>query len=202
MEPAISLLEIEKLRDLRIILGSGSIRRKELLESTGLKIEVQVKQLNEVYPNYLKGKDIALFLSASKINQYKPLYEDNTVVITADTIVICDGKVLEKPDTWDEAINMIRMLSGKTHQVITAISLLTSHMEKSFYETTLVTFDHFSDELIEYYINTYKPFDKAGGYGIQEWIGTVGCSKIEGSYLNVVGLPVNQLLRELIDLIS
>ncbi len=201
MEPAVNDLDINILLGLRIILGSGSVRRKELLESTGLNIEVRVKDHDEDYPANLTGADVALFLSASKIQQYKPLREDNTVVITADTIVICDGEVLGKPEEREEAVDMIRMLSGKTHKVITAVSLLTSQFEKSFFETTLVTFGQFADKLIEHYVDTYKPFDKAGGYGIQEWIGTVGCTRIEGSYLNVVGLPVSRLLQELINLV-
>ena len=200
MEPAVSVIDLEKLRKFRIILGSGSVRRKELLESTGLSIEVLVKDHDEEYPDNLTGPDIALFLSASKISQYKPLHDEDTVVVTADTIVICDDKVLGKPIDREEAASMIRMLSGKTHQVITAFSLLTKDKEKSFFETTLVTFEHLAEELIGHYVDNYRPFDKAGGYGIQEWIGTVACSRIEGSYLNVVGLPVSRLLQEMINL--
>ncbi|MGI5914567.1 MAG: Maf family nucleotide pyrophosphatase [Bacteroidales bacterium] len=202
MEPVLTAIDIEKIKKPRIILGSGSIRRRELLESIGLKVEVQVKDIDEDFPDNLTGPDIAMFLSNSKINRFKPLKEENTVVLTADTIVICDGKVLGKPADREEAISMIRMLSGKTHQVITALSLLTLHQEKSFFETTLVTFENLSENLIEYYVDRYRPFDKAGGYGIQEFIGIVGCSRIEGSYLNVVGLPVSRFLKELISIIS
>ena len=202
MEPVLTAIDIEKIKKPRIILGSGSIRRRELLESIGLKVEVQVKDIDEDFPDNLIGPDIAMFLSASKINRFKPLKEENTVVLTADTIVICDGKVLGKPADREEAISMIRMLSGKTHQVITALSLLTLRQEKSFFETTWVTFENLSENLIEYYVDRYRPFDKAGGYGIQEFIGIAGCSRIEGSYLNVVGLPVSRFLKELISIIS
>ena len=202
MEPVLIAIDIEKLQKFRIILGSGSIRRKELLESTGLKVEVQVREIKEDYPDNITGPDIAMFLSVSKINQFKPLNDDNTVVITADTIVLCYGRVLGKPNDREEAISMIKMLSGKRHQVITAISLLTLCREKSFFETTWVTFENLSENLIKHYVDTYRPFDKAGGYGIQEFIGIVGCSRIEGSYLNVVGLPISRLLKELADIIS
>ena len=153
-------IDIEKIKKPRIILGSGSIRRRELLESIGLKVEVQVKDIDEDFPDNLTGPDIAMFLSTSKINRFKPLKEENNVVLTADTIVICDGKVLGKPADREEAISMIRMLSGKTHQVITR-SVYLHCARKNLFETTWVTFENLSENLIEYYVDRYRPFDKA-----------------------------------------
>jgi septum formation protein len=157
---------------------------------------------NESYPEYLKGEEIALFLARSKADCFRDEIRDKDIVITADTIVWSRQKVLGKPSSKRDAISMIRELSGTTHEVITGVVLLSGKGEKSFSETTRVSFDMLTDEEIEYYVEKFRPFDKAGAYGIQEWIGIAACSRIEGSYFNVVGLPVHRLYRELLDFIS
>ncbi|MBO7522292.1 MAG: septum formation protein Maf [Bacteroidales bacterium] len=181
----------------KIILGSGSSRRKELLEAAGLVIDVVVKDHKEVIPLGLHGHEIAVAISKQKAEAYKPIYDDNVIVITADTIVLYRGEVLGKPSDRDEAIAMIKKLSGKTHRVVTGVTLLSSKGEISFHEMTEVSFERMSDDIICYYVDTYKPYDKAGAYGIQEWIGTVACSKVKGSYMNVIGMPVERVLHEL-----
>ena len=190
--PITSLFE-----EYKIILGSGSSRRKELLEAAGLVIDVVVKDHKEVIPLGLHGHEIAVAISKQKAEAYKPIYDDNVIVITADTIVLYRGEVLGKPSDCDEAIAMIKKLSGKTHRVITGVTLLSSKGEISFHEMTEVSFERMSDDVICYYVDTYKPYDKAGAYGIQEWIGTVACSKVKGSYMNVIGMPVERVLHEL-----
>jgi len=202
MESALRNLDIQRLNSYKIILGSGSARRKELLESTGLNITVIVKDHFEDYARNQTGPEIAVSLSKLKADDYLPIKDDKTIVITADTIVLYDGVVFGKPANREEAISMIKCLSGRKHEVITGITLISDKKERSFFETTFVTFDNLSDSLISYYVDNFKPYDKAGAYGIQEWIGTVACSKVEGSYLNVVGLPVQRLLRELMDFTS
>ena len=185
----------------RIILASRSPRRQQILEELGLKFTVLVKEYDETYPEYLKGESIALLLAGKKAAMFRDKLMPDEIVITADTIVWCNNMILGKPSGKEEAYEMIRILSGNTHEVITGVTLLSAAGERSFSDTTRVTFDILTDEEIYYYIRNFEPFDKAGAYGIQEWIGLAACSRIEGSYFNVVGLPVHKLYRELLQLI-
>jgi septum formation protein len=188
---------IDNLSKHRIILASRSPRRQELLRELGVMFEIVVKEFDETYPTHLKSEEIALYLAHSKAIQFKNNISDNEIVITADTIVWCNNKVLGKPLNYDDAISMLKEISGTTHEVITGVCLYSSVKEKAFSVTTKVTFETLSDEEIVYYIAKFKPYDKAGAYGIQEWIGLATCSHIEGSYFNVVGLPVQRLYKEL-----
>ncbi len=151
------------------------------------------RDYEESYPEDLKGEEIALYLARQKSKSFKNEIAVNEIVITADTIVWCDNEVLGKPVDAADAKRMIRELSGNTHEVITGVTLLSSLKEKTFADSTKVTFEKLTEEEIEYYIDNFKPYDKAGAYGIQEWIGIAACSRIEGSYFNVVGLPVQKL---------
>ncbi len=192
---------IDDLNKFRIILASRSPRRQQILEELGLKFTVLVKEYDETYPEYLKGESIALLLAGKKAAMFRDKLMPDEIVITADTIVWCNNMILGKPSGKEEAYEMIRILSGNTHEVITGVTLLSAAGERSFSDTTRVTFDILTDEEIYYYIRNFEPFDKAGAYGIQEWIGLAACSRIEGSYFNVVGLPVHKLYRELLQLI-
>ena len=179
------------------ILASRSPRRQQLLNELGLKFDVVIKTYKEEYPVSLSGSEIAEYLAHDKSLQFKGAISDNDIVITADTIVWCSNKVLDKPADFNEAIDILRIISGKTHDVITGVTFFSNHGEHTFSETTKVTFDHLTDEEITWYVQKFKPFDKAGAYGIQEWIGLVGIISIEGSYFNVMGLPVQKLYTEL-----
>ena len=190
---------LENLKKYSIILASNSPRRKELLE--GLGIEYKVKTLPDVdesYPETLIGEQIPLFIARKKAEAYIDTIEDNELIITADTIVWLDGKVLGKPEDSAHAKEILASLSGKTHQVMTGVCITTKDIRKEFVSVTDVTFNTLSMEEIDYYVINYKPFDKAGAYGIQEWIGYIGVQSISGSYFNVVGLPIQRLYRELI----
>ena len=187
----------DALNKYRIILASRSPRRQQLLTELGLRFEVVIKEYPETYPENLKGKEIALFVAKQKADLFKGEISDNDIVITADTIVWCNNKVLGKPLNDEDAARILKEISGNTHEVITGVSILSTAGEKAFSVSTKVTFDVISDEEIEFYIRSYRPFDKAGAYGIQEWIGIIACSHIEGSYFNVVGLPVHRLYLEL-----
>jgi len=188
---------IDDLNKFRIILGSRSPRRQELLRELGLQFEVVTKDWDESYPAYLTGPEIALCVAEEKAKSFLPEIRGNEVVITADTIVWCGNEVLPKPTDREDALRIIRKISGRTHEVITGVCLLSSAKMVSFQSSTRVTFSELTDEEIVHYISRYKPYDKAGAYGIQEWIGIAACSSIEGSYFNVVGLPVEQVYREL-----
>lgn len=192
---------LENLNKYKIILASNSPRRRELLSGLGIDYEVRIiKDIDESYPETLKGDDIPVFISKSKAEAYLPTLGENEMVITADTIVYTNGKVLGKPADKDDAFSMLKELSGHSHQVITGVCITTRKFQKSFATVTEVTFDSLSDEEINFYIKKYKPFDKAGAYGIQEWIGFIGVSGIKGSYFNVMGLPVQRLYKELKEL--
>jgi len=179
------------------ILASRSPRREQLLKEVGLEFDVRIKDYKEDYPLHLSGSEIAEYLAHDKALQFEGEISDHDIVITADTIVWCSNKVLDKPSDFNEAIDILRIISGKTHDVITGVTFFSNHGKHTFSETTKVTFDHLTDEEINYYVQEFKPFDKAGAYGIQEWIGLVGIISIEGSYFNVMGLPVQKLLTEL-----
>ncbi len=190
---------VEKLKYYKLILASQSPRRKKLLEDLGLKFETLPVDVDESYPPNLKAEHIAIYLSQLKANafDFKNLYE-NCLLIAADTIVWQNGQLLSKPKDDKDAKRILNLLSGKAHEVITGVTLRTREKDHSFYSTTKVYFKQLSEEEIEYYILNYQPFDKAGAYGIQEWIGYIGIEKIEGSYFNVVGLPVQRLYTELL----
>ena len=187
----------EKLQHKRIILASGSPRRQQFLRELDIDFTIQLKEVEEIYPNHLQASEITEFLAELKANAFNLLGE-NEVLITSDTIVWHENKALGKPKDAQDAFEMLQSLSGKTHEVITSVCFKTKNSLETITETTKVTFNSLSDEAIQYYISTYKPFDKAGSYGIQEWIGLVGIAKIEGSYTNVVGLPVEKVYQKLI----
>ena len=181
-----------------IILASNSPRRRELLSGLGLDYEVRtLPGIDESYPETLQGEEIPVYISSQKASSYLDELKENELLITADTIVWLDGRVLGKPSDEEDACQMLRALSGKTHQVITGVTLATTTFQKSFASVSQVTFATLSDEEIKYYISHYHPMDKAGSYGVQEWIGFIGVERIEGSYFNVMGLPVQRLYREL-----
>ena len=179
----------------KIILASKSPRRKELLSKIIDDFNIQVKPINEKYPKNLKREEIAIYLSELKAKEFEPLY--NQIILTADTIVILNDVVLGKPADKNEAFKMLKMLSGKTHEVITACSIFTKDHFNTFYDITEVTFYELSNEEIISYIDKCKPLDKAGAYGIQEWMGYVGIKKMNGDFFNVMGLPLHLLYREL-----
>lgn len=182
----------------RIILASNSPRRRELLGGLDLDFEVKVlPDIDESYPDNLPAAEVAGYISREKAAPYRTLIGENDLVITADTVVIVGDEVLGKPKDAEDARRMLQLISGRTHQVITGVCLLTTDKERSFSVTTDVTFKQLSEDEIAYYIEHYKPFDKAGAYGIQEWIGYVGVTSINGSYFNVMGLPVQRLWEEI-----
>jgi septum formation protein len=181
-----------------IILASQSPRRKELLAGLGIQFTVMPKDTPEDFPAALQGAEIATFLSRRKSEAFTPdELPDNFLLITADTIVWIDGKVLNKPADSSEAFTMLRTLSGNKHTVFTGVTLRSASKTLTFSAATDVWFRHLTNEEIEHYLHHYKPYDKAGSYGVQEWIGYVGISRIEGSYYNVMGLPTQQLYLEL-----
>jgi septum formation protein len=188
---------IEELNKYRFILASRSPRRQQLLSELGLKFRVVGKDWAENYPGELKGEEIALYVAEAKAASFSSEIENNEIVIAADTIVWCNGRVLDKPVDVADATRILREISGNTHDVITAVCLTSAKKSRSFYSSTKVTFEKLSEAEIEFYINEFQPFDKAGAYGIQEWIGIAACSRIEGSYFNVMGLPVQQVYNEL-----
>lgn len=192
---------LDNLKKYKIILASNSPRRRELLSGLGVDYEVKiVPGIDETYPESLNGEEIPVYIAQEKANAYRTSLQPDELVITADTIVYVDGMVLGKPEDEADACRMLRMLSGRTHQVITGVCLTTVDFQKSFASVTEVTFDTLSDEEIGYYVEKYRPMDKAGSYGVQEWIGFVGVTGLKGSYYNVMGLPVQRLYKELKEL--
>ncbi len=187
---------LQNLSKYDIILASGSPRRRKLLQDLGVVFRVQtIEGIDESYPLDLSPEETARHISMSKSSAYRSLLADNTMIITADTIVCIDGIVLGKPAEEVDACSMLRMLSGRTHQVVTGVTVMTKQRTETIAVTTEVAFGPLSDEEISYYVQTYKPLDKAGAYGIQEWIGMAAVESISGSYWNVIGLPVHQLYR-------
>jgi septum formation protein len=179
------------------ILASKSPRRQQLLKSLNIEFKVITKEVNEIYPENLQREEIPVFLAELKSKPFIPELSDGDLLITADTVVCLGNAVLGKPRDYDEAFAMLENLSGKEHQVITGVCLSTNKKMHSFYSLTNVQFKNLSGPEIEYYINQFKPYDKAGAYGIQEWIGTIGISHIEGSFYNVMGLPIQKLYEEI-----
>lgn len=184
-----------------IILASKSPRRQELLQLMGIDFTVVLKDVDESYPAGLSASEIAVYISEKKVSAFDEAIS-NEIVITADTIVSLEGRILGKPENADHAFEILSDLSGKRHEVITAVSLLKHHQVKSFFEVSEVFFKPISAQQISYYISTYHPMDKAGAYGIQEWIGLVAVEKIIGSYSNIVGLPTHRLYEELCELMD
>lgn len=189
---------LDNLNKYKVILASNSPRRKELLGGLGVSYEVKtMPDIDESYPEGLSLEDIPVFIARSKADAYRPMMQSDELIITADTIVWLDGVVMGKPKDEEDACNMLRKLSGHTHQVVTGVCLTTVSQQKTFATVTDVTFDALTEEEITHYVSHYHPMDKAGAYGIQEWIGYVGVRNIDGSYFNVVGLPVQRLYQEL-----
>ena len=181
-----------------IILASNSPRRKELLAGLGLPFEVRVLQdIDESYPEDLPVSEVALYIAGKKADAYRAALAEDELVITADTVVIVGDEILGKPIDEKDAERMLRLISGRTHQVTTGVCMLTHETERRFAVTTDVTFKQLSDDEIHYYITKYKPFDKAGAYGIQEWIGYIGVTGLHGSYYNVMGLPIQRIYETL-----
>jgi len=181
-----------------IILASQSPRRQQLLKDMGFNFKVIVTDADEIYPEEMAIIDIPVYLAEVKANAVTNFLHENTLIIAADTIVTIGNKVLGKPKDAADAFDILRQISGRKHQVITGVCLKTVLKQKSFFAESNVYFRHLSDEELDYYIVNYKPFDKAGAYGVQEWIGYVGIERIEGSYFNVMGLPTQMLYKELI----
>lgn len=192
----------EKLKDHKLILGSGSPRRKQFLEDLGLAFEVRPKPVEEIYPENLKGEQISKYLAELKATPFKPELGENEIVLTSDTVVWFNNESLAKASNENEAYQMLSKLSGDWHEVITSVCFTTLNLQKTVSATTLVKFMDFSNEEINYYIKRCQPFDKAGAYGIQEWIGMIGISEIKGSYTNVVGLPTHLVYKTLMDMVS
>ncbi|MGQ3678134.1 Maf-like protein [Tenacibaculum discolor] len=186
-----------KLSKYSIILASNSPRRQELIKSLDIPFSIKTKEVEEIYPEELKHSEITDFLADLKATPFKKELRENELLITSDTIVWVNKRALGKPKNYEEAFQMLKEISNNKHEVITSICITSKSFQKTMNDTTLVNFRELSDEEIDYYINTYKPFDKAGAYGIQEWIGKIGITKIEGSYFNVMGFPVHKLYKEL-----
>ena len=179
---------------MKLLLASNSPRRKELLAGLDIPmVVVRLKDIDETHPAHLQGADIPLHIARLKMDAYDMQLQPGEVLVTADTIVWCNGEEMGKPKDAKDAHRMLRALSGRTHQVYTAVCLRSAVDRKEFVSGTDVTFVELTDEQIDYYIEHYKPFDKAGAYGVQEWIGYVGVTRLEGSYFNVMGLPVQKL---------
>ena len=179
-------------------MASNSPRRKELLSGLDLDYEVKVlPDIEENYPESLPTAEIPVYIAAEKAEAYRQMMADDELIITADTVVVLGNEVLGKPTDLDDARRMLRELSGQTHQVITGVCLMTREKQRKFAVTTDVTFKELSDEEIDYYVEKYQPLDKAGAYGIQEWIGYIGVTGLNGSYFNVMGLPVQRIYQEL-----
>lgn len=181
----------------KLILGSASPRRQELLKSLGFEFLNKPINANEDFPDDLKAQEIPIYLAEKKADAYPEELKENEILITADTIVWCEGKVLNKPLNFVEGKKMLESLSGKMHEVFTAVCLKGANKQTTFYDTSKVYFKKLRSDEIEYYLTNYSPYDKAGGYGVQDWIGYIGIDKIEGSFYTVMGLPVKELYEEL-----
>lgn len=179
-----------------LILASNSPRRKEILANAGFDFKVETISVNEDFPQELDHHQVAKFLAEKKGSFYPEIFS-NHIIITADTTVVTDSEILNKPENDEEAYKMLRALSGNSHQVITGVCIISPSQKISFSEATKVFFGDIDDQEIQHYISKYKPFDKAGAYGIQEWIGMIGIDRIEGSFYNVMGLPIRKIYKTL-----
>ena len=189
----------EKLNKINIILASGSPRRQQFFKEMDLHYTIRLKEIEEIYPEHLQAEEITNFLAELKASAFENELKENDVLVTSDTIVWLNGKALGKPKDYDDAFQMLQQLANQTHEVITSVCLKSIDKTEVFHCVTKVTFANLSDEAIKYYLDSYQPFDKAGSYGIQDWIGLIGISKIEGSYTNVVGLPTEILFQKLMN---
>ncbi len=187
----------EQLKKYRLILASGSPRRQQFFKDLDLDFEIRLKEIEEIYPQELKAHEITNYLAELKASAFEGELQTNEILITSDTIVWYKNKALGKPKNEQDAFQILKSLSNATHEVITSVCFKTNKKLEVLYEITKVTFNELSDEAIWYYLENYKPYDKAGAYGIQEWIGFVGVSKIEGSYANVMGMPTDKVYEYL-----
>ncbi|MBL7887828.1 MAG: septum formation protein Maf [Flavobacterium sp.] len=181
----------------KIILASSSPRRQQFFKDLDLDFEIRLKEMDEIYPNELKAAEITNYLAELKASAFDGEIAENEVVITSDTIVWLNGKALGKPKDYDDAVAILKSLSNATHEVITSVCFKTKEKHETIHEITKVTFAELTENAIHHYLDKYKPFDKAGAYGIQDWIGLIGITKIEGSYTNVVGLPTEKVYQYL-----
>lgn len=187
-----------KITDYKVLLASNSPRRKELLQGIDIDFEIKVlPDIDESYPANLPVEEVAEFIAKKKAGSYTNNLKEDELLITADTVVILDGAIFGKPNNKDEAKEMLTALSGKTHRVISGVCLATLKKQISFSATSEVLFSELTSQEIKYYIDRYSPFDKAGSYGIQEWIGYIGVEHLRGSYFNIMGLPIQRLYQEL-----
>lgn len=191
----------EKLKDYKLILASGSPRRKQFFEEMGLDFEIRLKPVEENYPKYLRGHEISDYLSKLKASAFEGTLDKNEILVTSDTVVWHKNTSLAKAADKNEAIKMIKRLSGDWHEVITSVCFTTFENQIIKNSVTKVKFKKLNDAEIDFYIKTYKPYDKAGAYGIQEWIGLIGIKQIRGSYTNVVGLPTRLVYETLLDMV-
>ncbi len=190
---------LDNLEKYKVILASGSPRRRELMAGLGVNYEVRIlPDVDESYPHTLQGEEIPLYIAKEKADAYIPMMQPDELIITADTIVWLDGKVLGKPRDREDALQMLRTMSGRTHEVFTGVCITTTDWQRSFTAQTEVRFATLSEDEIIYYVDNFKPMDKAGAYGVQEWSGFIGVENISGSYYNIMGLPVQKLYRELL----
>jgi len=190
----------KKLESYTIILASGSPRRQQFLKDLNIDFIIKTKDVKEIYPKYLHGKEITNFLAELKANAFVDDLNENEILITADTIVRFNGKVLGKPTGKNEAKAMLKELSGQAHEVITSVCIKTIDKKILINDSTDVYFKELTDDEINFYVENYNPFDKAGSYGIQEWLGYIGVEKIVGSYFNVMGFPVHKFYKEMMKL--
>jgi len=190
----------ESLKNYKLILASGSPRRQQFFKDLDLDFEIRLKEIEEIYPDHLKAHEITDYLALLKANAFEGELNENEILVTSDTIVWHKNKALGKPKDYDDAFQILKTLSNETHEVITSVCFKTTKSSMVFHEITKVTFSTLSDESIHYYLKNYQPFDKAGAYGIQEWIGFIGVSKIEGSYANVMGMPTDKVFHYLLNL--
>lgn len=187
----------DKLKNYKIILASGSPRRQQFFRDMDLDFEIRIKEIEEIYPDSLQGVEITNFLAQLKANAFEEEIKDNELFVTSDTIVWLNNKALGKPKDYQDAFTTLRSLSNATHEVITSVCFKTVVKTEIIFDITKVSFNTLTDDAIRYYLDQCKPFDKAGAYGIQEWIGLIGITKIDGSYTNVVGLPTEKVYQYL-----
>jgi septum formation protein len=186
-----------KLIPYKIILASGSPRRQQFFRDLNVDFEIRIKEIEEVFPPDLTAEAITNYLAELKASAFEGELKENEILITSDTLVWHNGKALGKPTDYEDAFQILKSLSNATHEVITSVCFKTNTKTDTIFEVTKVTFNELREDQIHYYLENYKPFDKAGAYGIQEWIGFIGVSKIEGSYANVMGLPVDKVFQYL-----
>jgi septum formation protein len=192
----------ENLKSYKIILASGSPRRQQFFKDLDIDFEIRLREVEEIYPLHLQAEEITNYLAELKANAFEGELKPDEILVTSDTIVWHNNQCLGKPKDEKDAFNMLQSLSNSTHEVITSVCFKTETLTEIFHEVTKVTFQELSKEAIQFYLEKYKPFDKAGSYAIQEWIGYVGISKIEGSYTNVVGMPMHLVYQKLMNFIK